>query len=353
MWIHEEDREKCRAAFARLRCSDALELEYRIVRRDGEVRHVRKNSFMEADQKTGRIIIFGILQDVTGLREQRAALEYREALAQQAEAITEIGHFIYNEQLAVYKYVSPGLSRILGMSPQQYLENIKTTEGDLEDIHPEDRPHVKQVYDQNDEGGEAYSVEYLIYRPDGEIRWVRERCVTHAKKNGEILESLGVLQDITREKEAAYGLLQAQKRLESTVAQLQDEIAKKEKIEAELEFLANHDSLTSLPSLRLCMDRLERSIAEAKRNWHNVYVMFIDLDGFKQVNDRYGHDCGDEVLKVTAQRILGEIRESDTAARIGGDEFLVILSGLMKRRDVDAIAANLVAAISKRYPRRG
>ena len=132
-----------------------------------------------------------------------------------------------------------------------------------------------------------------------------------------------------------------------TVSQLKEEIAEKEKVEVELKFLANHDALTGLPSLRLCMDRLERSLAEARRNSLSLFVMFIDLDGFKRVNDSYGHDYGDTVLKVTADRIKAEVRETDTAARIGGDEFLVILPGLAELEIVEKIAKNLITNISE------
>jgi diguanylate cyclase (GGDEF)-like protein/PAS domain S-box-containing protein len=345
--VHEDDREEYSEKTANLTRSTPIELEYRIVRNDGEVRYVRENSVMETDEKSGNTVIFGILQDITGLREQREALEYREVLAQQAESITEIGHFIYNEQLTIYKYISPGFARILGVTPDQYRAKILTAEDDLNDIHEEDRFHVQQAYDQYDEDGVAYSVEYRIFRPNGEMRWVRERCVTYSEKNGETLESLGVLQDITHQQDTESRLLKAREKLESTVTQLRDEIAAKEKIEAELKFLANHDALTSLPSLRLCMDRLERSIVQAERDNHGVFVMFVDLDDFKKINDNFGHDRGDEVLKVTAKRIQNEIRATDTAARIGGDEFLVILSGDNTRATVEHIAAKLVTSISR------
>ena len=381
--IYPDDREEYRRNTENLLKTNSMELEYRIIQKDGEIRHVRETCVVEVDSKTGRKKIFGILQDVTGLREHRQALEYREALAQQAESITAIGHFIYNENLGTYRYISPGFARIFGSSSEEYKAKILTTEDDLADIHQEDIPQVQQVYDQYDEDGEAYSVEYRIRRADGEIRWVRERCVTHSKKNGETIESLGVLQDITNQKNTETALLEIQSTLEArverrtrelaatvkklenirdslettvatrtrelaeTVSQLKEEIAEKEKIEVELKFLANHDALTGLPSLRLCMDRLERSLAEARRNNLSLFVMFVDLDGFKRVNDSYGHDYGDTVLKVTADRIKAEVRETDTAARIGGDEFLVILPGLTESVVVEKIARNLITNISE------
>jgi two-component system cell cycle response regulator len=130
--------------------------------------------------------------------------------------------------------------------------------------------------------------------------------------------------------------------LANNVEQLQAEIKQRESIAAELEFLANHDDLTGLPSLRLCKDRLDRSLADSRRRKQKTTIMFLDLDGFKQINDDYGHGHGDMVLKITADRIKAELRETDTVARIGGDEFVVILSNIAGQ-----IAINLIEQISQ------
>ena len=136
-------------------------------------------------------------------------------------------------------------------------------------------------------------------------------------------------------------------KLVNTVKQLEIEIEEREKATAELQFLANHDALTGLPSLRLCKDRLDQSLADARRKRQTSAVMFLDLDGFKAINDEYGHEFGDRVLRATAARITSEIRETDTAARIGGDEFVIILSSLPDRDIASRIAASLVDAIAR------
>jgi diguanylate cyclase (GGDEF)-like protein len=135
--------------------------------------------------------------------------------------------------------------------------------------------------------------------------------------------------------------------LANTVQQLQVEIEEREKIAAELDFLANHDALTGLPSLRLCKDRLDQSLAEARRNRQTSAVMFLDLDEFKEINDQYGHEFGDLVLKATADRIREEVRETDTVARIGGDEFVIILSSLPEDNIAERIAANVIEQIAR------
>jgi len=122
-----------------------------------------------------------------------------------------------------------------------------------------------------------------------------------------------------------------------------------EKLEEALEKvsnLANHDPLTALPNLRLARERLHSAISLSKRKGWMAAIMFIDLDGFKQVNDSHGHDIGDKVLKMVADRLLASLRESDTVARIGGDEFLVIQTEVPHRFAAANVAEKIVKRIS-------
>lgn len=93
----------------------------------------------------------------------------------------------------------------------------------------------------------------------------------------------------------------------------------------ELEHVAHHDALTNLPNRVLFLDRLRQSLIYSKRNKVNTFVLFLDLDRFKEVNDTYGHDIGDELLKKVAQRLKNSLRNEDTVARLGGDEFTIIV----------------------------
>lgn len=119
-----------------------------------------------------------------------------------------------------------------------------------------------------------------------------------------------------------------------------------EKQKKQIEHQANHDTLTGLPTLRLAQDRLEMAIKFAKREDKKTALLFLDLDGFKTVNDTYGHDAGDFVLTKTAKRILSTIRECDTACRIGGDEFIVIFSKMENTDDVAIFCSRLIKIIS-------
>ena len=113
------------------------------------------------------------------------------------------------------------------------------------------------------------------------------------------------------------------------------------------EYWANHDSLTGLSSLRLSCEKIEMAISLAKRTNRKVALMFIDLDGFKLVNDTHGHDAGDSVLIQIAHRINNIIRNSDTTCRVGGDEFLIALPNIEDIKQVEQLCIRLLEEIKK------
>ncbi|HNY31648.1 MAG TPA: GGDEF domain-containing protein [Fibrobacteria bacterium] len=108
---------------------------------------------------------------------------------------------------------------------------------------------------------------------------------------------------------------------------------------------AHHDTLTGLPNRRLLMDFLTKSIALSGRKRRRVAVIYLDLDGFKPINDRLGHDGGDEVLVCVAKRILSVVRESDLASRVGGDEFVVVAQEIDGRSGAETMARRILEAI--------
>lgn len=355
--IHPEDRETYKLSYESQKQAGTHEVEYRIVRNDGELRYIYETGAVEFDDNGKAIAAFGLLQDVTERKYHEQELENREALAQQVEAITDIGHFIYDLTTDTYIYVSPGFAGIHGVSVEEYMSMVSSREDDIEDVHSDDYEQLMEAYDRHQKNGEDINIEYRIHRSDGEIRWIREQGTALRSPSGEIIQSIGVLQDITRQINTERSLREARDSLEvmvrrrtrklaDTVNQLEEEIREREKIAAELDLLANHDALTGLPSLRLCKDRLNHSLAEARRNRQMSAVMFLDLDGFKAINDEYGHEFGDLVLKATADRIRDGIRETDTVARIGGDEFVVILSSLPDIGIVERIASGLIQQIA-------
>jgi len=123
------------------------------------------------------------------------------------------------------------------------------------------------------------------------------------------------------------------------------DISDRKRAEDRYQHLATHDALTDLPNRALLLDRLGHAIRNAERQHSHVAVLFIDLDGFKAVNDSYGHQAGDELLRAVALRLTAAVRDADTVARLGGDEFVVVLEAWYTLDEVSAIADKLRQAL--------
>ena len=120
------------------------------------------------------------------------------------------------------------------------------------------------------------------------------------------------------------------------------DITEKKRGEAQLEYLAYHDSLTGLPNRVLFNERLAGAIALAQRHKQSIAVLFLDLDGFKQINDTLGHGSGDILLQQVAQRLTQCVRESDVVARLGGDEFVILLNELSSENSAEGVTKKIL-----------
>ncbi len=139
------------------------------------------------------------------------------------------------------------------------------------------------------------------------------------------------------------------KELERANRDLLLEIGERQRIEARLEHLATHDPLTDLPNRSLLEDRLKHALSRARRSQQSMALFFLDLDGFKPVNDAFGHRIGDLLLQTLSRRLRNCLRESDTIARIGGDEFAILLEGIADAEDAASIAEKILFTISQPF----
>lgn len=135
----------------------------------------------------------------------------------------------------------------------------------------------------------------------------------------------------------------------SYVTNARSRTAVRERVET-LRRQALHDPLTGLPNRVLLLDRLEQAIAKGRRTQRRVAVLFLDLDGFKRVNDQYGHQVGDRVLAAVAERLRSALRPGDTLARIGGDEFVVLCEELDDPHKAEAVAARMTGVLKAPFP---
>jgi diguanylate cyclase (GGDEF)-like protein/PAS domain S-box-containing protein len=157
---------------------------------------------------------------------------------------------------------------------------------------------------------------------------------------------VGVIRDITQRKRAEQELRQAAAELTRYNTELKLS-------EDRLRYLAYHDALTGLANRKQFAERLSESLDWARSNNQLVALMYLDLDGFKQVNDTLGHDTGDQLLKVVAQRLLSGLRSSDIVSRLGGDEFTVILPGIPQVEYAAKVAEKILATLSQVFVLEG
>jgi len=128
------------------------------------------------------------------------------------------------------------------------------------------------------------------------------------------------------------------------------DISERKALEEQLRQLAFHDPLTLLANRNLFRDRVQHALTLAQRGRHQVAVMFLDVDNFKNINDSLGHDAGDRLLQAVAQRLIKSTRFSDTVARLGGDEFAILLEGIATIAEVESMAAALIEGLEQPFP---
>jgi diguanylate cyclase (GGDEF)-like protein/PAS domain S-box-containing protein len=281
--VHPDDIEVLQAAIAE---PDAATGPFclRWRRRDGEWLRLEAHHVIVRDDGGQVVAMEGVALDVT----ERYRLADR---LLEAQAVAHLGSWewaVGSDQVAW----SDELYRLFGLRPGEF---AATYDAYIARVHPEDRPLAEANVARTVETHQPFAADYRIVRPDGDIRWLRSHGRVARGDGGEV-RLIGTCQDITEQK----------------------------LLEHALSHQALHDHLTGLPNRLLLADRLELALSRAARHGAEVGVLFVDLDGFKGVNDRFGHDGGDIVLRTIAERLTAAVRPSDTVARYGGDEFVAV-----------------------------
>lgn len=304
---HPDDRDLVRnAVLAAVKNNRRFDIEYRIIRADGEVRWVWERGTNISHDNKAWDVLEGFIQDITERREADEAL--REAERRYRSIFENAIEGIYQSTPDNgYLAVNPALARMYGYSsPQDLISTLKDIEHQVY-VEPKRRIEFMQLMKKN---GVVTNFESRIYKRDGEIIWISENARAVFSSSGELVFYEGTVEAITERKLH----------------------------EAEIQFQATHDALTGLPNRTLLYDRMQQAVLHSERYSNITAIAFLDLDQFKFINDSLGHQVGDELLKITAQRLTSCLRESDTVARQGGDEFVLLLTS---QTDEDSITQTM------------
>lgn len=265
--------------------------------------------------KGGQIRQFlSVRYDITARKYEREALKESEAHLNRAQAVAKVGSWSIDLASRELRW-SNETYRIFGMPAGTPLTYAML----LEAVHADDRTFVDAAW-RSALKGKDYSIEHRIV-VDGAVRHVHERADFEFDGAGRALRAVGTVQDITERKST----------------------------EAKLMWQAQYDILTELPNRRLFQDRLETALEGRRRDGRIGAILMIDLDHFKDVNDSLGHKAGDDVLIATAERLRASVRDGDTIARFGGDEFLVLLDVVESADDASHIAARIQGALARPF----
>src|SRR5215470_11739851 len=213
-------------------------------------------------------------------------------------------------------FTSPQIEPVLGFSVDEWKTDTHLF---TRLLHPEDRERVLAAHAHTHETHEPLSIEYRLVARDGRVVWLRDEGVVVLDERQKPLYLQGYLLDITREREA----------------------------EQQLRQLALYDPMTGLANRAFFHERLRHAIKLRHEDSRATGLLYIDLDNFKGINDRWGHDLGDEVLKEIGRRIELSVRPGDTAARLGGDEFAVVLTEPVAPEDAVGVAERLLGEIAR------
>jgi diguanylate cyclase (GGDEF)-like protein/PAS domain S-box-containing protein len=251
-------------------------------------------------------------------------LEFDYRKAEQALRESE-EHYRYSVELnPQIPWIADPQGNILNVS-SRWTERIGTRveealgSGWIQTLHPDDLAPTLQRWSHSLATGEPFDTEYRLRLADGSYRWALARAAARRGEDGSILRWYGMAEDIHDRKLAQEAL----------------------------HWAAYHDDLTGLPNRRLFQERLQEVLDRAAKAQQRVGLLIMDIDDFKQINDQFGHDAGDALLKAFGKRLASYIRATETVARLGGDEFAVILPDVAGEDDVARMAMDILARMQE------
>jgi len=315
--VHPEDREKVREkAVESLKVGSSLPYEYRFVKKDGERIWVLEK--VTSTEYKGKRATVGSFMDITERKQlEEAAKKSEERYRTILEEIQD--NYFEADLDGNLTFVNDAMSRTLGYSKEELIGmnyRVFAAKEDVEVVYRD----FNRVYRT---GETIKGLSYKFIQKNGNIGFGELSISAIKNDKGEVIAFRGTARDVTERK----------------------------RLEQELADIATHDFLTGLPNRMLLQDRLTVGLNQARRNDTRLAIMMLDLDRFKVVNDTFGHNVGDKVLRAAGERLVGLVRKSDTVARVGGDEFLVLLPQIAKIGDATRVAQKILGAFRKPFVR--
>ncbi|HYC35334.1 MAG TPA: EAL domain-containing protein [Usitatibacter sp.] len=262
-----------------------------------------------------------MIADISRRKQAEAALRQSEAQLRLAMEAAQLGMWYWECDTDRFDY-SEGLGTLFGRPRDAAPVDYRVLQ---EAMHAEDRELFQATFRHALRQGSDFMLDYRVVWPDGSVHWVANRGQVHRGSDGRAQRVIGVAMDITERKLA----------------------------EQRIAHMAHHDALTGLPNRVLLRDRIGQAIAHAHRAGRQIAVLFIDLDRFKTINDSLGHQFGDRLLQSVASRILVCVREGDTVARVGGDEFVIVIPGIDQASDASVVATKILEVLGHAFHLHG
>lgn len=323
--VHPDDLQQAEMVIQSvLRDKAKLDIEFRIIKPDGSVCHLIGLAVLQFDDLGQPVRMIGTNMDITKQRQGESRLllakEKAEKLSNELvayiEAIGKLALVSVADLKGQITHANAKFCEISGYSEAELLgqdHRILNSGVHTKEFFREMWITIKQ--------GNTWRQEVCNRAKNGQLYWVDSTIVPLKNQSGQIISYLSIRIDITERKQS----------------------------EARIMEMATHDLLTGLPNRYLLQDRMAQVLARIRRSQEQAAVLFIDLDNFKLINDSMGHDVGDVLLKEVATRLMAVVRDEDTVARQGGDEFIVLLPDIASIQDIEAATQKLLDVLAQSY----
>jgi diguanylate cyclase (GGDEF)-like protein/PAS domain S-box-containing protein len=269
--------------------------------------------------------LFGTHLDITDHKEQERERIIASQLLNESQKVAKVGGWELNLETGLL-YWTAETYRIHEANPEEFCPSVNVA---IDYFLPDSRDKIAKALELAINNGTGYDLELETLTTKGRKIDVRTTCNV-TQKNGTTVRLIGIFQDITDQKAVQRKLEQSNHNLE--------------KANTALQLSAHYDALTELPNRILLSDHMQQSMTRSLRSNQSVAIAYIDLDGFKTINDNYGHSVGDQFLRQIARYLKLSLREGGTLARIGGDEFVAVLDELNENTDSHIILNRMLEA---------